>query len=117
MSYYLVFKYLVTAFVIVVVSEVAKRSDRLGALILALPLMTVMTMIWLHLEHQAREKISVHAYYTFWYVVPTLPMFLLFPYWSGKGMGFWLNLGLCAAVTMLIFVGWAWFLKGWKIEL
>jgi hypothetical protein len=76
---WLVTKYLLTAAVVVVVSEVAKRSDKLGAFIAALPLVTVLALIWLHVESQPEQKIANHAWYTFWYVVPTLPMFLVFP--------------------------------------
>lgn len=76
---FLIVKYLVTAGIIVAVSEVAKRSDKLGALIISLPIMTIITLFWLNFENQSEQKISNHAYYTFWYVVPTLPMFLTFP--------------------------------------
>ncbi len=76
---FLIVKYLVTATIIVAVSEVAKRSDKLGALIISLPIMTIITLFWLNFENQPDQKISNHAYYTFWYVVPTLPMFLAFP--------------------------------------
>lgn len=71
---YLIFKYLVTAGVVVLVSELAKRSDKLGGFIAALPMVTVLTLIWLYVEQQPASKISNHAYYTFWYVIPTLPM-------------------------------------------
>ncbi|MBL8032562.1 MAG: DUF3147 family protein, partial [Leptospiraceae bacterium] len=74
---YLIFKYAVTAAIIVAASELARRSDRWGALILALPLMSVATLIWLYADHQSEQKIANHAWYTFWYVLPTLPMFLL----------------------------------------
>jgi len=38
-----------------------------------------LTLIWLFLENHPTEKIANHAWFTFWYVVPTLPMFLIFP--------------------------------------
>ena len=99
----LVIKFAVTAGVIVLVSEVAKRSDKLGALISSLPFVTIMVMIWLHVERQGSQKIANHAYYTFWYVLPTLPMFLIMPWLMGKGVNFWIALGICAVVTMLSF--------------
>ena len=74
--YWIITKYLITAAVVVAVSEVAKRSDRLGALIASLPLVTLLALTWLYIEKQPAEKIANHAWYTFWYVVPTLPMFL-----------------------------------------
>jgi hypothetical protein len=75
---WIITKYAITALLVVLISEVAKRSDKLGALIAALPMVTVLAMIWLYLEGQPAEKISNHALYTFWYVLPTLPMFLVF---------------------------------------
>ena len=76
---WIITKYLLTAGMVVFISEVTKRSDRLGGFIAALPLMTLLTLVWLYIENQPEEKIANHAYYTFWYVIPTLPMFLLFP--------------------------------------
>ncbi len=99
----LIIKYAVTAALIVLVSEVAKRSDKLGALLSSLPFVTLMVMIWLHLERQGNQKIGNHAYYTFWYVLPTMPMFLVMPWLMAKGVNFWLALAICAAVTMVSF--------------
>jgi len=109
-------KYLITAAVVVLVSEIAKRNDQMGALIASLPLVTFMVLIWLHLEHQPSAKISNHAYYTFWYVVPTLPMFLIFPYLYQQ-LGFWPALGSCAILTIGIFFLWALLLKQFGINL
>lgn len=95
-------KYAITAALVVLVSEVAKRSDRVGALIASLPLVTLLTLIWLYVEKQSAEKIANHAWYTFWYVVPTLPMFLLFPVLLAR-FGFWPALGLSALITVVSF--------------
>jgi len=101
---FLVTKYAITAFVIVLVSELAKKSDKLGALISSLPFVTIMVMIWLYIEKQANVKIGNHAYYTFWYVLPTLPMFLVMPWLLNKGINFWGALAICAAVTFSCFI-------------
>lgn len=113
---WLLSKYLITAAMVVLVSEVAKRSDRLGALIAALPLVTVLTLIWLHLEHQPSEKVANHAWYTFWYVIPTLPMFLLFPLLQAR-IGFWLALLASAVITAACFAGFAVALRRFGIVL
>lgn len=109
-------KYLITAGVVVLVSEFAKRSDKLGGLIAALPLVTVLTLIWLYVEHQPVSKIANHAYYTFWYVLPTLPMFLLFPYLLPK-LGFTFTLISCVIFTILLFFLYALLLKQFGIDL
>ncbi|WP_375193396.1 DUF3147 family protein [Marinobacter sp.] len=99
---WLITKYAITAALVVLVSEVAKRSDKLGALIAALPMVTVLAMVWLYVEQQPDEKISNHAWYTFWYVLPTLPMFLVFPFLMSR-FGFWPSLGISALLTMACF--------------
>lgn len=99
---YLILKYAVTAFIVVLVSEIARRNDRFGAVLAALPLVTVMTLIWLKAENSSAEKISNHAYYTFWYVIPTLPMFLLFPKLM-RLFDFWIALGISSLFTVFFF--------------
>jgi F0F1-type ATP synthase assembly protein I len=109
-------KYLITAAIVVLVSEVARRSDRLGGLIGALPLVTVLALIWLYVEHQPAEKIANHARYTFWYVVPTLPMFLLFPTLLAR-FGFWPALAAGVLITLVCFGLFAMAMKPFGIHL
>ena len=113
---WLVTKYLITAAVVVLVSEVAKRSDRLGGLLGALPMVTILALIWLYVEHQPPQKIANHAWYTFWYVVPTLPMFLVFPALLPR-LGFWPTLLVCAVLTVACFGLFALAVKRVGIEL
>ena len=113
---WLITKYLVTAAVVVVVSEAAKLSDKLGGFIAALPMVTVLTLIWLHIEDQPPAKVANHAWYTFWYVLPTLPMFLVFPALLPR-LGFWLTLLACVALTVVCFGLLAVALKQFGIEL
>lgn len=113
---WMVVKYLVTAGVVVLVSEIAKRSDRLGGLIAALPLITILALIWLHLEDQGTEKVANHAWYTFWYVIPTLPMFLVFP-WLLPRLGFWTTLVACSALSVVCFLLFAVIVRRFGIEL
>ena len=113
---WIITKYLLTAGMVVFISEAAKRSDRLGGFIAALPLMTLLTLVWLYIENQPEEKIANHAYYTFWYVIPTLPMFLLFPLLLPK-LGFWLTLVASTLVTIICFGLFALVMKGFGIDL
>jgi len=99
----LIFKYAFTAFVVVLVSEIAKRTEKVGALIASLPVATILIMIWLHVENAGAAKIAGYAYYTFWYVLPTLPMFLVFPWMLHRGAGFWTALAANCALTVALF--------------
>ena len=113
---WIIAKYALTAAVVVLVSEVAKRSDRLGGFIAALPLITLLTLVWLYLERQPAEKIANHAWYTFWYVLPTLPMFLAFPLLLPR-LGFWPTLLASAVMTIVCFGLFALVLRRFGIEL
>lgn len=113
---WLITKYLLTAAIVVFVSEAAKRSDKLGGFIAALPLVTVLALVWLYIEKQPEAKIANHAWYTFWYVVPTLPMFLAFPMLLPR-LGFWPTLLACVVITTVCFGGFAAIVRHFGIDL
>lgn len=104
-------KYALTAGMVVLISELAKRSGRQGGLLAALPVVIILVLIWMKVEGQEQGKIASHARYTFWYVVPTLPMFVIFPLLC-QYTGFLPTLMLCCGLTELLFAGWALLLGG-----
>ena len=113
---WIITKYFLTAAVVVLVTELAKRSDKLGGFVAALPLITILALIWLYVENQPQDKIANHAWYTFWYVIPTLPMFLAFPMLLPR-FGFWPTLLLCVAITVICFGIFANVVRRFGIEL
>jgi uncharacterized membrane protein (GlpM family) len=113
---WLIAKYLITAAVVVLVSEMAKRSDKLGGFIAALPLVTFLALIWLHVEKQPESKVANHAWYTLWYVIPTLPMFAAFPFLLQR-LGFWPTMLASALITVVCFGLFAVVMKRFGVEL
>ena len=104
-----VVKILLTAVIILVVTKLQLVSDKLSALLIALPLTSVLAMIWMRHETKVAEQatriesIANHAYYTFWFVLPTMPMFLVIPWMLRKGHGFYFTLGVNALLTTALF--------------
>ncbi len=104
-----VVKILLTAVVILVVTKLQLVSDKLSALLIALPLTSILAMIWMRHESKVSdeaarvESIANHAYYTFWFVLPTMPMFLVIPWMLKKGYGFYSTLGVNAVMTTALF--------------
>lgn len=96
-------KLLVTALVILFVTKIQLVSDRLSALLIALPLTSLIAMIWMQVGRQTPERIANHAEGTFWFVLPTLPMFLILPWMLRAGWGFWPALGANCLVTIGLF--------------
>jgi hypothetical protein len=114
---YLAVKALVSGVIIAAVSEIAKRSPGLGALILSLPLISILAFIWLWRDTSDKEGIAALAQSTFWFVLPTLPMFLVLPALLRGGMGFWAALGLSCLMTMALYAGMVWALGRFGISL
>src|SRR5437764_4246053 len=102
MVYFLV-KCALSGLIIALVSEVAKRSPALGALIVSLPLVSLLAILWLWRDTGDTERIASHAQSTFWYVLPSLPMFLVLPAMLRAGVGFWASIGLNCALTVVLY--------------
>ena len=96
-------KLLLSAAIIVAVSEVAKVNVTLGALIKSLPLISILAMIWLYVDTHDTGKISELSISTFWLVLPTLPMFLVLPALLRTGMGFYWSLAIAMGVMVICY--------------
>ena len=107
---YLILKAVLSGVIVMVVSEVARRSPGLGALIASLPLISVLAMIWLWRDTGDPARIAQHAEATFWLVLPTLPMFLVLPYMLRRGWEFGPSLVSVCALTIGLYAGAIWLL-------
>jgi len=105
---YLIVKALLSGAIIAAVSEIAKRSPGFGALVVSLPLVSVLAMIWLWRDTHDPERLAAHAGATFWFVLPSLPMFLLMPFLIRQGYSFWLALGLGCLLTIALYLAMTW---------
>ena len=114
---YAVIKALLSGVIIAAASEAAKRSPAIGAVILSLPLMSILAFIWLWRDTSDPEGIAALSQSTFWFVLPTVPMFLVLPALLRGGMGFWTSLGLSCLVTLALYAAMAWTLGKFGISL
>ena len=96
---YTTFKVLLTAILVVAISEAAKRSTVLGGIIASLPLTSLLAFIWLYGETGDTGKIADLSISIFWFVLPSLVLFIALPLLLSRGVGFWLSLLIASAVT------------------
>ncbi len=96
---YLAIKALISGIIIAIVSEISKRNPGFGALVASLPLISVLGMIWLLRDTHDPVRLASHAEATFWFVLPSLPMFLLVPVLLRWGVPFWAALIAGCALT------------------
>lgn len=101
----LIAKGLVSGAMIVAIAEIGKRQPGVAALVASLPLVSVMGMILLWIGRPDVGNMAHHSEATFWYVLPSLPMFLLIPALLRSGMWFWLALLAGCALTVALYLG------------
>ena len=94
-------KALLAGAIIATIAEVGKRLPAAGALVASLPLVSILGMILLWHERPDAENMAVHAGATFWFVLPSLPMFLVMPAMLRAGLPFWLVLVAGCALTVV----------------
>lgn len=105
---YLAIKAALSGIIIAIVSEVAKRNPGFGALIASLPLVSVLGMLWLWRDKPNVSNMANHVEATFWFVLPSLPMFLIIPWMMRNGVGFYVALAIGCTVTIALYLGMTW---------
>ncbi len=114
---YFAVRALVSGALIAAASMVARRYPGFGALIASLPLVSVLGMMWLWHDRPDAANMAEHAGATFWYVLPSLPMFLLIPALLRHGVGFWAALGLGCALTVALYAAMTWLAPRFGLQL
>lgn len=105
---YLILKALLSGAIVAAVSEVARRYPGWGGLIASLPLVSVLGMIWLWRDTRDPVRMADHASATLWFIVPSLPMFVLIPFLLRRGVGFWPSLAAGCLLTVVLYAVMVW---------
>lgn len=100
---FLIIRAAVSGTLIVAIGELAKRNNTAASIVHSLPLVSLLALIWLFLDTRDTALIARHAQGTFWFVLPTLPMFLAMPWLLRRGVAFWPTLAICAALTIALY--------------
>lgn len=114
--YHYLTKILLSAVIIATVSEVAKRNNVLASVIHSLPLTSLLALSWIYLETRDTQLIASHTHGTFWFVLPTLPMFLVLPALLKSGWGYWPALGACLVGTFGLYLLTMWVTRALDIK-
>ena len=113
----LVAKALLSGALIAAIAEIGKRLPTVGALVASLPLVSVLGMIFLWHARPDAENMAVHVEATFWYVLPSLPMFLVIPALLRHGQPFWLALLAGCALTIVLYLAMSHFAPRFGIRI
>ncbi len=111
------FKVFLSGLTIALASELTKRAPWMGGLLVALPLVSILTLVWTYTETKDVAQVSSLSWSVFWYVLPTLGFFILLPVLIRWGLNFWLALTLSSLALAFVFVGYRQLLGGFGIKL
>lgn len=95
---------LLSGIIIALIAYVGKKAPAAGALIASLPLISILGMVWLWRDTGDSKLLADHAEATFFFVLPSLPMFLLIPMMLRGGYGFWVALGAGVVLTVVLYL-------------
>ena len=115
MTYYII-KIVITTALVVVVSEISKRSSLYGGLLASLPLVSFLGIVWLYVETSDVEKVAGLAKSVFWLVLPSLPFFVLLPILLKRNVNFYISLGIATATMLLLYLGMVAVLRRYGID-
>jgi len=104
MTWALVARALLAGAMIAAISEIGRRLPATAAIVASLPLVSVLGMIFLWHQKPDAENMAVHSAATFWYVLPSLPMFLLIPALLRIGVNFWVALAAGCILTVVLYL-------------
>ena len=100
----LIARALLAGAMIAAISEIGKRLPATAAIVASLPLVSILGMIFLWYSRPDAENMAIHSQATFWYVLPSLPMFLLIPVMLRAGTPFWASLAVGCALTVVLYL-------------
>jgi len=103
---YFVIKAALSGLIVAAVSEIARRSPGWGGLLASLPLTSLLAMIWLWHDSHDGERVAELAGSAFWFILPSLPMFLVLPWMLRSGLSFWLSMAIAVAGTLVLYAAW-----------
>lgn len=105
---YLLIKAAISGLLVALASETARRFPGIGALIVSLPLVSILSMIWLWRDTQDVERLAAHSIGTIWFLAPSIPMFFMLPAMLRAGWGFWPALAASSALTVALYLLMLW---------
>ena len=114
---YLLLKAVLSGAIVAVASEVARRSSLLGAVLVSLPLVSILAILWLYRDTRSTDEVAELSWSILWVIVPSLVFFAVLPLALRNGVAFWPGLLLACAATAAAYAVWVWAVRRLGVDL
>ena len=104
MTFHYFIKVFISSAIIVLVSEIAKRDNLLGGLVASVPIVSVLSMIWLYIDTNDIDKVKALANGILWMIFPSMSLFIVLPILINCGIKFYLSLTISILTTMVCYL-------------
>ena len=105
---YLVIKAALSGVIVAAVSEIARRYPGWGGLVASLPLTSLLAMVWLWRDSGDVGRVADLSVSIIWFIVPSVPLFIVLPLLLRSGVGFWASMALCVVGTLALYAVMFW---------
>ena len=104
MIFHYFIKVFISSAIIVLVSEIAKKDNIIGGLIASIPIVSVLSMIWLYIDTNDIDKVKALANGILWMIFPSMSFFIVLPILINCGIKFYLSLTISILITMVCYL-------------
>ncbi len=105
---YLAIKAAISGLIVAAVSEIARRYPGWGGLVASLPLTSLLAIVWLYRDAHDPERVAELSMSTFWFFLPSVPLFVVLPLLIRSGVPFWASMTIVVVATLVLYAGWFW---------
>jgi hypothetical protein len=99
---YYITKLIITSLLIVLISEIGKRSSLVGALLAAIPLVSILAMTWMYIDTESSSAVEFSRRIV-WLIAPSMTLFIVFPILIQKGFGFFISMAVSITLTVMAY--------------
>lgn len=100
---YSILKLIITTLLIVLISEISKRSSLAGAILAAIPLVSILAMTWMYIDSNSSDNAVAFSQNIVWLIAPSMTLFIAFPILIKKGLGFYPSMFISISLTILAY--------------
>ena len=100
---YFITKLVITTLLIVLISEISKRSTLIGAILAAIPLVSILAMTWMYIDTNSSNRAVEFSNNIVWLIAPSMTLFIVFPILIKKGFSFYPSMLISIFMTIFAY--------------
>jgi hypothetical protein len=102
---------------VALVTVIARRHPGWGGLLASLPITSLLALSLLWMETNDTGRVADLSWSIFWFLLPSVPLFVALPTLLRSGMAFWLAMAITVSATLALYAATFWMLPRLGVKL